>query len=163
MASPSQRRPVPLLAPALVGLMALAAPAKVRSDVRKWNPETLFNSNDFSHLALSSGMKRSFYVSALGPDLPGDKVSAGVSLRDQTLRVLKNIDRALSKIGATTDDVVSMHTYVTNSTFLSGITVGREMRPFFKDRMPASTYVPVRSLIWPNAKIQVDLVIELPR
>jgi enamine deaminase RidA (YjgF/YER057c/UK114 family) len=145
---------------ALSCLLGLSLPAL--ADVKFWNPPTLFDTRDFSQVGVEREQKRVIYLSAQGPVKANEKLEPGTPSRVQVRRMLENIDAALKAVGATPAHVVSIHTYVANYKFMDGISIGREMRNFFGNRMPVSTFVPVERLIWPNAKVQSDMVVVLP-
>lgn len=135
-------------------------PSSTRAEKRKFTPETLFTSNDFNHLVVSDTAQTLVFVSAQSAaDESG--IEEGLTLQEQTKRALSNLGTALEAAGATPDDVVRIHVYVTNYQQMEGTIVGRQMRRFFSNRMPASSFIPVSSLYPKNSRIQIDAEAEL--
>ena len=74
----------------------------------------------------------------------------------QTVQIIRNIEKALKKAGGTLENIVANRVYVTNIKDLEK--VGRAHGEYFKDIRPATTMVEVKGLVDPEMLVEIDSV-----
>jgi len=120
------------------------------------NPTTLSKPTGYSHVVKVGNIVYLAGQVALKPDGtiagPGDP-------RAQTEQVYRNIQAALTSVGATLKDLVKTTTFVTSPDYISAI---REVRVrYLPDEPPASTLVVVSRLAQPEFLVEIEGIAHL--
>lgn len=88
----------------------------------------------------------------------GELVGIGDAYQ-QTVQVIRNIERALKQAGATLENVVRTRMFVTDIRRWEEY--GRAHREFFGNIRPCATMIEVRALIDPQMLIEIEVEAEL--
>jgi len=86
-------------------------------------------------------------------DQEGNLVGVG-DARAQTSQALRNIQKALESVGARMEDVVRTRIYVTN--IAKWEEVGRVHGEFFRQTLPVTSMIEVKSLINPRMLVEIE-------
>jgi enamine deaminase RidA (YjgF/YER057c/UK114 family) len=80
---------------------------------------------------------------------------------EQTRRAMAAAKEVLDSVGAGWTDVVKITKYLTDIRDADGMHAA--MRPFFGDWLPASTMVCINQLSSPGARVELDMIVALPK
>jgi len=73
---------------------------------------------------------------------------------NQTVTIIKKIEKALEQAGASLKDVVRLTMYVTDIS--QGMEVGRATGEYFKDIRPANTMVEISAFVHPDMLVEIS-------
>lgn len=73
---------------------------------------------------------------------------------NQTVTIIKKIEKALEQAGASLKDVVRLTMYVTDIS--QGMEVGRATGEYFKDIKPANTMIEVSAFVHPDMLVEIS-------
>lgn len=123
-------------------------------DKTVYNPKTLCKPfGIFSNAVLTPAGQLYFISGQVAVDAEGHLVGKG-DIKVQTRQVLLNIEAAMSAVGRTIDDVVSVNVFLVNMEHLASV---HEVRSeFWKKNYPASTLVQVSALVDPDYWIEIN-------
>lgn len=85
----------------------------------------------------------------------------GGDMKQAVERVYKGLERTLKEFGATFQNVVKENLYTTD---IEAVKANNHIRkPFYKGDHPAATWVQISRLYMPQATLEVELVVHLPK
>ena len=144
----------------LLPLLFMLVPMMAFAQVKRTNPPTLSAPTGYTHIVEVTGPNKTIYISGqIAYDKDGKLVGAG-DMQAQAEQVFKNLEAALTAAGAKFSDVVKMNSYITD---MSRIQAVRDVRArYFKDSLPASTFVQVAGLVRPDLLLEIEVVAVLP-
>ncbi len=87
--------------------------------------------------------------------LDGEKIIAPGDPYKQMCFIIKKIEQALKKAGASLDDVIRTRMYITNIS--DAEEVGRAHVKYFGTIKPASTMIQISKLVNPNLLVEVEV------
>ena len=124
---------------------------------RNINPDALPPARGYSHATVAGDTV--WIGGQIGSDETGKVVEPG-DIVAQYARAIRNVAVALREAGFTPEDTVKLTYYVTDMRAYRGSRggLGAAYREFFRSDYPASTLVEVRSLVDPDALIEIDAV-----
>ncbi len=83
------------------------------------------------------------------------------SIEEQTKNAMNAIKSILDEVGAGWKDVVKVTKYLTD--FRDADAMHKTMHAYFGDWLPASTTVCINQLSSPGARVELDMIVALPR
>jgi enamine deaminase RidA (YjgF/YER057c/UK114 family) len=82
-------------------------------------------------------------------------------IEEQTRNAMEAIKSILDHVGASWRDVVKVTKYLTDMRDCDGMHAA--MRPYFGEWQPASTMICINQLSSPGARVELDMIVALPR
>jgi enamine deaminase RidA (YjgF/YER057c/UK114 family) len=121
------------------------------------NPDELAPARGFSHATVAGDTV--WVGGQIGSDASGNVVEPGDMVAQYT-RAIRNVAIALRAAGCEPEDAVKLTYYVTDIKAYrdNRKALGAAYREFFRGDYPASTLIEVRSLVDPDALIEIDAV-----
>ena len=140
----------------VLSAMFLFVPVVAFAQVKRINPPALSAPTGYTHIVEVTGPSKTIYISGqIAYDKDGKLVGAG-DMKAQAEQVFKNLQAALTAVGATFSDVAKMNSYITD---MSKVQAVRDVRArYFKDATPASTFVEVKGLVRPELLLEIEVV-----
>jgi enamine deaminase RidA (YjgF/YER057c/UK114 family) len=118
-------------------------------------PAGMANSQAYSHALKKPGIPV-FIAGQVALDAVGQLVGEGDAAA-QTEQVLRNLRTVVIACGGSLDDIVKLTVYTTDLAYRPAIG-GVRTRFFRAGRMPASTFVVVKSLAEPRFLVEIEAV-----
>jgi enamine deaminase RidA (YjgF/YER057c/UK114 family) len=124
---------------------------------RNVNPSELAPARGFSHATVAGDTV--WIGGQVGSDASGKIIEPG-DIVSQYARAIHNVAIALRAAGCEPEDTVKLTYYVTDIQAYrdNRRAIGAAYREFFSSDFPASTLIEVRSLVDPDALIEIDAV-----
>ena|SRR5437867_5973080 len=144
----------------LLSALFVVLPVIAFAQVKRSNPPTLSTPTGYTHIVEVTGPGKTIYISGqIALDKDGKVVGEG-DMKAQAEQVFKNLQAALTAVGATFADVVKMNTYVTDMDKAPAV---REVRArYFGTTTPASTLVQVVHLARPEFMLEIEVTAAVP-
>src|SRR6266576_4996336 len=117
----------------------------------------------FSEVVTVTNPGKFIFLAGIGPEREGDgKIVHEGNFMEQCRYAYMKIKKLLDMQGATMNDVVRIMTYTTDVRFFQDALKCRA-EAFGNAPIPASTFLVVSQLAWPNMAIEVDVMAMLAR
>jgi enamine deaminase RidA (YjgF/YER057c/UK114 family) len=147
---------MPSLLIALLLLVPCSTLAGQGAAPRFINPPSLAKPTGYTHVVVALDGRTVYIAGQVALDSTGQLVGSG-DFRAQAEQVLRNLDRAISSVGGSLQDMVKTTTFITDLRHLPAL---REVRSKHLDagRPPASTLLVVSSLASPDFLIEIEAV-----
>jgi enamine deaminase RidA (YjgF/YER057c/UK114 family) len=126
------------------------------------NPPTLCPTIGWTHVVTATGGKTVYVSGQVSVNERGEVVGKG-DLRAQTEQTFKNLQHALTAVGAAFQDAIKMNLYVVGLK-PEHVPVIREVRSRYvrADQPPASTLVGVSALVGADWLIEIEVIAVIP-
>jgi enamine deaminase RidA (YjgF/YER057c/UK114 family) len=128
------------------------------------NPDSLFKLPGFSQIVVAPPGRLAF-IAGQGPFNAAFELVGGKDLHAQVVQAFRNVEAALTAVGATPADVVSSTFYVvglddaSTETFIAAMNVALEGKAFPPN---ASSLIGVARLGHPDMRIEISVVAAIP-
>jgi len=126
------------------------------------NPDTLFNSTQygFSQITVGQGSK----IVTLSGQVAWDanETIIGDDLASQVIVALENIQTAMTAVGGSLDDILSLRIYIKQSEIDHTTGVREGLQAFFPDSPPTATWIAVPALARPEFLVEIEAMGILP-
>ncbi len=123
------------------------------------SPDTHFESEAYSQIAITRNSGKTYYISGQIPIDEEYNLLAADDLRGQTKAVLNNLDMALSAAGISKDDVVKTNVYIVSQDSRDSFLVAEELVAYFeREELPASTMTGVPFIVVDGVLVQIDAI-----
>ena len=144
----------------ILSAVFLFLPVLAFAQVKRTNPPALSAPTGYTHIVEVTGPAKTIYISGqIAYDKDGKVVGTG-DMKAQAEQVFKNLQAALTAVGATFADVVKMNSYITDMSKAQAV---RDVRAqYFKDATPASTFVQVAGLVRPELMLEIEVIAVVP-
>jgi len=111
------------------------------------NPDTLFNSLQygFSQIAVKTGSRIVSISGQVGWDADQQIVGSG-DLSAQTIQAFHNLEAAITLVGGTLDDILSLRIYIVDSVMDDTAAIRDALNTFFAPSPPTATWIGVPRL-----------------
>jgi enamine deaminase RidA (YjgF/YER057c/UK114 family) len=125
------------------------------------NPPSLAKPTGYTHVVVAPDGRTVYVAGQVALDSTCQVVGSG-DFRSQAEQVFRNLDRAMTSVGGSLQDVVKTTTFITDLKYLPAL---REVRAKHLDaaRPPASTLLVVSSLARAEFLIEIEAVAVLRR
>ncbi|UNM97160.1 Rid family hydrolase [Ignatzschineria rhizosphaerae] len=128
------------------------------------NPKSVFNSLQygFSQAVLTDGAKQLFLSGQVATDKDQNTIATGMG--NQTRVCLENIEKVLQAAGSCKAHVAMLRIYIKESanTQEAQNEIAEELRTFFGEQSPASSWVVVTGLALPEWLIEIEAQAVIP-
>lgn len=143
---------------ALSIVVVAGASAVARQRLERVNPPGVSTPQTYSHIVKAG--KLLFIAGQVGATADG-KI-AGVTMKEQTEQVLKNLQAVLKSQGLDFSHVAKITIFTTSITEFRAPEVAEVRSRYFGQNRPASTLVQIQQLASPDYKIEIEAIAVAP-
>lgn len=138
-------------------------PSKGSASVSRRNPPSMWDmaSLGYSHISVAEPGRLAFLSGQIAA-MPGIE-AVPEDIAGQATLATASLAAALKDLDATAHDIVFVRVYVVNATREAFGQAVSPLRKLFGDAMPSITTIGVQSLYNPEIKVEIEMVVNLPR